>query len=143
MFEVRWETVVDAAHRIFEHSKKCAFLHGHSYRIRVKLEGTLGEDGILVDFGLLKVKIHNLLDHKTILYGKDPLVNILQEAGQKIIALDRNPSSENIALLVASIILREFSNVEICEAEVFETQHQSGFVRLDREHFIDVRFVEY
>jgi 6-pyruvoyltetrahydropterin/6-carboxytetrahydropterin synthase len=142
MFEIRWETVVDSAHRIFEHSKKCAFLHGHSYKIKVRLEGNLGKDGILVDFGALKEKIHGLLDHKTILYEKDPLVELLRTAGQKIVALDRNPSAENIALLCASIILNSFQNVDAAEVEVFETPNQSGFVRLGRGEVVEVRYTE-
>lgn len=142
MFEIRWETVVDSAHRIFEHSKKCAFLHGHSYKIKVRLEGNLGKDGILVDFGALKEKIHGLLDHKTILYEKDPLVELLRTAGQKIVALDRNPSAENIALLCASIILHSFQNVDAAEVEVFETPNQSGFVRLGRGEVVEVRYTE-
>lgn len=140
MFEIRWETLIDSAHRIFEHLRKCAFLHGHSYRVKLRISGKLAEDGMLVDFGLLKEKIHNLLDHKAILYKKDPLVEVLKSAGQRIVALDRNPSAENIALLCASIVLSNFENVEEVEAEVFETPTQSGFVKIDRKSFVMVEF---
>ncbi|MDI6851577.1 MAG: 6-carboxytetrahydropterin synthase [bacterium] len=140
MFEIRWETIVDSAHRLYEHTRKCAFLHGHSYRIKLRMGGKVSGDGILVDFGLLKEKIHNLLDHKVILNRKDPLVDVLKTAGQKLVVLDRNPSAENLALLCCSIILSEFENVSWVEAEVFETPNQSGFVSMERG---DLEKVEY
>jgi 6-pyruvoyltetrahydropterin/6-carboxytetrahydropterin synthase len=140
MFEIRWETIVDSAHRLYEHAKKCAFLHGHSYRIRLRMGGKVGYDGMLVDFGLLKEKIHNLLDHKVILNRRDPLVEVLKNAGQRLVILDRNPSAENLALLCCSIVMQEFENVSWVEAEVFETPTQSGFVSMERGEVERVEF---
>lgn len=141
MFEIRWETIVDSAHRLYEHTQKCAFLHGHSYRIKLRIGGKVAGDGMLVDFGLLKEKIHKLLDHKVILNREDPLVNVLRDAGQKLVILDRNPSAENLALLCCSIVLHEFANVSWVEAEVFETPTQSGFVSMERGDLEKVEFV--
>ncbi|MEO0265423.1 MAG: 6-carboxytetrahydropterin synthase [candidate division WOR-3 bacterium] len=143
MFEIRWETLVDSAHRIYQHGRKCAFLHGHTYKIKIRLGGKLQEDGILVDFGVLKEKIHNLLDHKVLLNEKDPLAKILVEAGQKVIILDCNPSAENIAKLCASIIINEFRQVDFVEVEVFETPTQSGYVSVSRSEVETVRYIEY
>lgn len=143
MFEIRWETLVDSAHRIYQHGKKCAFLHGHTYKIKVRLGGKLQEDGILVDFGVLKEKIHNLLDHKVLLYEKDPLAKTLIEAGQKVVILDCNPSAENIAKMCASIIITEFRQVDFVEVEVFETPTQSGYVSVTRSEVETVKYVEY
>lgn len=142
MFEIRWETLVDSAHRIYQHGKKCAFLHGHTYKIKVRLGGKLQEDGMLVDFGLLKEKIHHLLDHKVILFDNDPLARVLIEAGQKVVLLDCNPSAENIAKLCASIILSEFKNVDFVEVEVFETPHQSGYISVTRSEIEPVKYRE-
>lgn len=143
MFEIRWETLVDSAHRIYQHGKKCAFLHGHTYKIKVRLGGKVQEDGMLVDFGALKEKIHNLLDHKVLLYEKDPLTKTLIEAGQKVVILDCNPSAENIAKLCASIIVAEFKQVDFVEVEVFETPTQSGYVSVTRSEVETVKYMEY
>lgn len=143
MFEIRWETLVDSAHRIYQHGRKCAFLHGHTYKIKIRLGGKLQEDGILVDFGVLKEKIHNLLDHKVLLNEKDPLARILVEAGQKVVILDCNPSAENIAKLCASIIISEFRQVDFVEVEVFETPTQSGYVSVSRSEVETVKYIEY
>ncbi|HDL60282.1 MAG TPA: 6-carboxytetrahydropterin synthase [candidate division WOR-3 bacterium] len=142
MFEIRWERMFDSAHRIYEHEKKCRYLHGHSYRVKVLIRGELEEHGMLVDFGILKSTIHDLLDHKVILYEKDPLVPLLEKAGQKLVVLDRNPTAENLALFIASLIIRNFENVREVEVGVFETPTQSGFVKMTRENFVEVNYKE-
>ena len=142
MFEIRWERMFDSAHRIYEHEKKCRYLHGHSYRVKVLIRGELEEHGMLVDFGILKSNIHDLLDHKVILYEKDPLVPLLEKAGQKLVVLDRNPTAENLALFIASLIIRNFENVREVEVGVFETPTQSGFVKMTRENFVEVNYKE-
>jgi len=142
MFEIKWERMFDSAHRIYEHEKKCRYLHGHGYRVKVLIRGELEEHGMLVDFGILKSNIHDLLDHKVILYEKDPLVPLLEKAGQKLVVLDRNPTAENLALFIASMIIRNFKNVREVEVGVFETPNQSGFVKMTRENFVEVNYRE-
>ena len=34
--------------------EKCSRLHGHSYIVRLRLEGDIGEDGMIMDFVVLK-----------------------------------------------------------------------------------------
>lgn len=49
---------------------KCERLHGHNYRVTVEVEGHLGEDGYVVDFGVLKRhsrEIARSLDHRMLL----------------------------------------------------------------------------
>jgi len=57
----------DAAHNIVNYLGSCEKLHGHTYRLRVTLSGTPGEDGMILDFGILKRIVHekvlDLLDH--------------------------------------------------------------------------------
>jgi 6-pyruvoyltetrahydropterin/6-carboxytetrahydropterin synthase len=45
-------------------------LHGHNYRVSVRIEGPLGEDGYVLDFGLVKRvtrRVCESLDERTIL----------------------------------------------------------------------------
>ena len=37
------------------------------------------------------------MDHKMILHKNDPLVGLLQENGEPIYVMDKNPTAENIA----------------------------------------------
>ena len=42
-----------ACHFIPRH-EKCSRLHGHSYIVRLRLEGDIGEEGMIMDFVVLK-----------------------------------------------------------------------------------------
>lgn len=84
MFVIRKHIEIDAGHRIPEHNGHCRYLHGHRYRVEVAVAGTeLVDDGhagagMLLDFGALKAAlvavVHNVYDHRMMLYEEDPLV---------------------------------------------------------------------
>jgi 6-pyruvoyltetrahydropterin/6-carboxytetrahydropterin synthase len=44
----------EAAHQLPWHPGKCRYLHGHSYRLEVTVEGPIGDHGIVVDFADIK-----------------------------------------------------------------------------------------
>lgn len=57
----------DAAHRLYGYKGECYNLHGHTWKVEVILKGHIkdAEDGILVDFKVLKEAIRDILpDHK-------------------------------------------------------------------------------
>lgn len=61
------------------HHEKCSRLHGHSYILRLRLEGDIGENGMVMDFVALKKKLKAFVDefdHKTILPGSSPDVKL-------------------------------------------------------------------
>lgn len=68
--EVFKEFTFEAAHRLpnVAPDHKCARLHGHSFRVRVCVEGPVGTDsGWVVDFGDIKAAaapVHDALDHR-------------------------------------------------------------------------------
>ncbi len=58
-----------ACHFIPRH-EKCSRLHGHSYIVRLRLEGDIGAEGMIMDFVVLKKALKAMideLDHKTLL----------------------------------------------------------------------------
>lgn len=60
---------------------KCSRLHGHNYRVEIFCRSeSLDQNGMVVDFGLVKSRVFDVLDHKD-----------LNEV------LGFNPTSENIA----------------------------------------------
>lgn len=65
---------------------------------------SLDEGGMVLDFAKvrssLEAWIDEELDHHTILFRLDPLVKILQKAGQKVVVMDVIPTSENIAEMI-------------------------------------------
>ncbi|MBE6524970.1 MAG: 6-pyruvoyl tetrahydropterin synthase family protein [Thermoplasmata archaeon] len=61
------------------HHDKCSRLHGHSYILRLRLEGDIGENGMVMDFVALKKQLKAFVDefdHKTILPGNSPDVKL-------------------------------------------------------------------
>ena len=99
----------DAAHNLIHYKGKCEKLHGHTYKLRVVLEGTPDEEAMIMDFAELKQIVNehviSRLDHAYI---------------NDIIA---QPSAENIALWVwrelDDRVRRE--NCELYEVHVWET----------------------
>ena len=85
--EIFREFTFEAAHRLpcVPDDHKCSRLHGHSYRIEVRISGSVGtETGWVLDFADLKAAwkpLHEALDHR---YLND------------IPGLE-NPTSENLA----------------------------------------------
>lgn len=61
------EFIFDAAHKLERYDGACKNLHGHTYKLHVSVKGEPKEDGMVIDFGILKkiVKEHalNKLDH--------------------------------------------------------------------------------
>ncbi len=85
-----------AAHRLPNHDGKCRFMHGHTYVVRVYVNGPVQEvsdenpqSGMVVDFGVIKTfleKVESRFDH-----------NFLNES------LEEYPTAERIAVAVARL----------------------------------------
>ncbi|NHK30302.1 MAG: 6-pyruvoyl tetrahydropterin synthase family protein [Asgard group archaeon] len=61
-----------SAHFIIDH-EKCGRLHGHNYFIKVKIDGQLNADHMVLDYGILKEELKKLtkpLDHKVLIPEK-------------------------------------------------------------------------
>jgi 6-pyruvoyltetrahydropterin/6-carboxytetrahydropterin synthase len=91
MFELTVITRFAAAHQLKMVAQKCENLHGHNWKVEVRVAGeNLDKGGILLDFGIVKAhvaEIMNRLDHK--------FLNELDFFS------DGSPSSESIARYVA------------------------------------------
>ncbi len=60
----------DSAHFLTKYHGKCERLHGHTYKLRVTVEGPVGEDGMVMDFvelkRLVKEKVVDRYDHQNL-----------------------------------------------------------------------------
>ena len=80
MFSARVEADFSAAHFLSHYRGKCEKLHGHNYKVRLRVRGeNLDEGGMLADFSLLKKALKEaiaLLDHSNLndmeLFHNDP-----------------------------------------------------------------------
>ena len=70
MIQVTKEFTFDSAHFLPNYYGKCESMHGHTYKLHVTVEGELGENGLLIDFVVLKrivkKQVLERLDHKII-----------------------------------------------------------------------------
>jgi 6-pyruvoyltetrahydropterin/6-carboxytetrahydropterin synthase len=60
----------DAAHALTQYYGQCEKLHGHTFTLHVTVEGPVGENGLVLDFTLLKrivkVRVLEKLDHRNL-----------------------------------------------------------------------------
>ena len=72
-----------ACHFIPNH-EKCSRLHGHSYVMRLRLEGDINEDGMIMDFVILKKMLKQMmgeLDHMVLLPTRSDIVKLEEKDG--------------------------------------------------------------
>ena len=109
----------DAAHNLIHYHGKCERLHGHTYRLRVTLEGQPDAEGMIMDFIELKQivseRVLSRLDHA---YLNDILP---QPSAETIAVWIWNELAENVA--------RE--NCRLYEVSVWETASSCVTVRKD------------
>jgi 6-pyruvoyltetrahydropterin/6-carboxytetrahydropterin synthase len=77
--------LVFAAGHFITYGDLCEALHGHNYRVRVELEGTLDDNSYVLDFVTLKRVMRRLvdeLDHRMLLPRGNPRVEVREEAEQ-------------------------------------------------------------
>ena len=92
-------------HRLTDYSGKCKNLHGHNGRLEITLQKErLDKLGMVVDFVEIKEKIKawvdEALDHRMLISSKDPMLSALKAADPTVVAVDFNPTAENIARMI-------------------------------------------
>jgi len=113
MYELKILTQFSAAHRLENFYGKCEALHGHNWKVEVFLQGReLDDAGLLMDFGVLKARVNEVLeeiDHKYL--NELPAFK------------DQNPSSENLARYLferlAAVLNR--SGAQVSRVNVWES----------------------
>jgi len=105
MFRVSREIEFSYGHRLLDYKGKCEHLHGHNAKALVAIEAPeLDDRGMVLDFSEIKQTvsrwIDEYLDHRMLLRSDDPLVRVLQDAGEPLFVMDVNPTAENIARLI-------------------------------------------
>lgn len=100
----------DAAHYLPAYNGKCEHLHGHTYKLVVKVKGTPDHEGMVIDFiklkNIVKQEVLQVLDHACI---------------NDIIPV---PSAENISVWVWNKLagLLKTERYHLYEVEVWETR---------------------
>lgn len=118
MFELKVVTRFAAAHQLTMVGEKCENLHGHNWKIEVRVRGeSLDNAGVLVDFGVVKRHVRGVmetLDHKFL--NDLPMFE------------NRQPSSERIAAYVAEQVQQRLGadGVRVSSVTAWESDDASA-----------------
>ena len=93
-------------HNYIDYNGKCEKLHGHTYKLKVTIEGKQKDDGIIFDFNdimrVVDAKVIDVLDHN---YINDFI---------------KQPTAENIAKWVWVQLNNQFGKEKLVEIQVYE-----------------------
>ncbi len=121
--EFTWEM----GHRLPEHFGKCKNIHGHSYKMLVEFEGTVDDNGMIMDYYDVKKVIEPLveaMDHSFMVYKDDPVVlEFLEKLNSKKIIVGFQSTVENITVYVLNEIKKTAlpKNITKVKVRVCET----------------------
>jgi len=117
MFELAVEDSFDAAHALRGYDGPCENLHGHTWKVKVFLQGDkLNEIGLLEDFKNIKKHLKTILDE----FDHTNLNDLA--LFQKI-----NPSSENLAKIIydkMGVSLKGISKVTVFESPTTSASYE-------------------
>jgi 6-pyruvoyltetrahydropterin/6-carboxytetrahydropterin synthase len=116
MYELKIISRFAAAHQLREYEGGCERLHGHNWKVEVFISGSkLKENGLLMDFKVIKEKTGKILDELDHRFLND------LEAFSSL-----NPSSENIARHVFTSLSRELNSEDIRVTKVTAWESESA-----------------
>lgn len=132
MFRVTREFEFCFGHRLLDYPGKCRNVHGHNGKACVTLAADrLDRLGMVVDFVEIKrvigTWIDETLDHTLLLHKDDPLVRTLQAAGEKVLAMDASPTTENMAKLIYDYAASR--GLPVVEVTMWETTYSYATYR--------------
>ena len=132
----------EAAHLLKDYDGQCRNLHGHTYKIEVKINGPQDKGwGMVVDFSKLKKIIKDVLpDHRFMAYSEDDIsmeiVKILDKYDLDYVIFPFDPTAENMVSYFAEIIQlkleEEYDNCYVEEVKLWETTNSYAEWRIHR-----------
>ncbi|MFM8494622.1 MAG: 6-pyruvoyl trahydropterin synthase family protein [Planctomycetia bacterium] len=104
-----------AGHRLLGHEGKCAFFHGHNYKVDVEVAprgggAVLDDVGRIVDFAVIKRRLLGWIDehwdHGFIISAEDTngIAALRAVEPTKIFVLPSNPTAENMARYLIEVV---------------------------------------
>lgn len=128
-------------------------LHGHNYRVSVEVEGELGPQGYVLDFGVVKEvarRVCKRLDQKVLIPSRSDCVHVQEDGGQFVVRYEQDEfrfpcadvllvpivhsSAEELARYLAGEIRNELASVGVAQLRIVqigveETPGQAAYFR--------------
>jgi 6-pyruvoyltetrahydropterin/6-carboxytetrahydropterin synthase len=117
------ERSISMGHRLPSYNGICSSPHGHNIRVVVQIDTDDFLDFKVVD-GLLRDVLEDF-DHAMVLWNDDPLLPVLREMKFRTVAMNVEPTTENVAALFFNELLE--SGLYISRVTVHETDKYSAF----------------
>ena len=125
----------ETGHALYGYDGKCKNVHGHSYRLDVKVIGTPISDntnvkyGMVIDFGdlkkIVKEEIVDVFDHATVFNKNTPHVELakeLEDRDHNVLLVDYQPTSEMMVIDFAKKIKKRLpKNITLHSLKLQET----------------------
>lgn len=136
LVRVTREEEFEAAHLLPGYNGGCKNLHGHSYKIKVTVEGPRNKGwGMVLDFKQLKKIIKEVVpDHKFLAYVEDEIamqiVSILYQNNMDYVLFDFDTTAENMVGYFAARIQDEldklYDDVKVVKIRLWETTNSEA-----------------
>ncbi len=134
MYQVSKSVSFCYGHRLLNYTGKCQHLHGHNARAVITLESkVLDERGMVEDFSEVKRLVWSWLDeeidHTLLLHRDDPVLPVLQNAGERVMVMDENPTAEVIARMIYEFVAGKgypVTGVTLWETETSFASYRPG-----------------
>jgi len=101
----------EAAHRLPWHDGLCKNNHGHSYVMEAAVDGTVDDQGMVLDFAVIKRALKPLVeawDHATLVYeGDERYLAFVRDMGFKHYVFPYDTTAENLARYAADRLLTD------------------------------------
>lgn len=134
MLSITKKFYFETAHAIHHYPGPCRHIHGHSYTLKVTVQGTdlngtewLSGTGMLMDFRELKTLVYPIIqeffDHKLILSRAYIEANPLTEALSGLVVWDHEPTAENMLVYLSKRLSAGLpSYIRLSRLILFETK---------------------
>ncbi len=122
--EFKWEM----GHRLPFHSGKCKNIHGHTYKMRLEIDGDLDENGMVMDYYDVSEIISPLideLDHSFMVKENDfEIIEFLNKINSKKVVVPFETTAENITVYLLRRIKDKILSERIkrIKVRVYETE---------------------
>lgn len=117
MYELSVELTFAASHQLRGYEGKCSRLHGHNWKVKLKIQGReLNTAGMLMDF----VELKRILEMATATLDHQHLNEIPPFE-------ELNPTSENVARYISGRVASELpENIRVVAVSVWENKRCSA-----------------
>jgi 6-pyruvoyltetrahydropterin/6-carboxytetrahydropterin synthase len=116
-----------AGHSLSGCAGKCRNLHGHNYTAQFFMDGAIGTDGMVVDFGDIKNGpckwLDDNWDHRFLVWDRDPAYGDLKKIDPTVVGVPFNPTAEEMARFLMDVVCPryEHTNARFAKVAVMET----------------------